>query len=187
MSHFGNGTEYGLHCLIILAQAPGVIISSRDLADLQGVSVSFLAKIFPKLEKAGLVTAAEGIKGGYGLARPAEEITVLDVVDAIEGRKPLFDCQEIRGRCAVFGGQPPAWATAGVCGIHAVMIRAERSLRDELTRTTLRDLADGIGRKAPPDFESDVQTWLADRITVRRGAHRGRPKRRAAPLRQRQT
>ncbi len=167
MSHFGNGTEYGLHCLIILAQAPGTIISSRDLADLQGVSVSFLAKIFPKLEKAGIVTAAEGIRGGYGLARPASEVTVLDVVEAIEGRKPLFDCQEIRGRCAVFGGQPPAWATAGVCGIHAVMIRAERTLRDELARTTLHDLADGVARKAPPEFEADVKTWLADRIEVR--------------------
>ncbi len=167
MSHFGSGTEYGLHCLILLAQAPGAIISSRDLAELQGVSVYFLAKIFPRLEKAGIVTASEGIRGGYTLARPADEITVLDVVEAIEGRKPLFECQEIRGRCAVFGGQPPAWATAGVCGIHAVMIRAERILHDELARTTLSGLADGVGRKAPPGFETDVQAWLADRFESR--------------------
>jgi Rrf2 family protein len=182
MAHYGAGTEYGLHCLILLAQAPGGAISSRDLADLQGVSVSFLAKIFPKLEKAGLVTAAEGVKGGYALARPAEAISVLDVVDAIEGHKPLFDCQEIRGRCAVFGGAPPAWATAGVCGVHAVMIRAEHSLRADLARTTLRDLADGVGRKAPPGFEAEVRTWLAHRIGTRDEA-RIAAVRKAAPRR----
>ena len=108
MSYLGTGTEYGLHCLILLAQAPGVTVSNRDLADFQGVSVSFLAKIFPRLEKAGIVTASEGIRGGYGLARPADEITVLDVVEAIDGLKPLFDCQEIRGRCALFDGKPTA-------------------------------------------------------------------------------
>jgi Rrf2 family protein len=167
MSYIGSGTEYGLHCLLLLAQAPGVVVSSRDLADLQGVSVTFLAKIFPRLEKAGIATAAEGIRGGYALAHPANEITVLDVVEAIEGRKPLFECQEVRGRCAVFGGKPPAWATAGVCGIHAVMIRAERSLREELARTTLSDLADGVARKAPPGLETSMQAWLAARIESR--------------------
>ncbi len=61
----------------------------------QGISPSFVAKIFPKLEKAGIVRSSEGVRGGYLLARAPEEISVLEVVDAIEGRKPLFDCQEI--------------------------------------------------------------------------------------------
>jgi hypothetical protein len=67
-----------------------------------GFSASFLAKIFPKLEKARIVVASEGVRGGYKLARDSNTITVLDVIDAVEGRKPLFDCQQIRGRCAIF-------------------------------------------------------------------------------------
>src|SRR5690606_27969881 len=119
-THLTSSVEYGIHCLLWLVDAGDKQPSSRDLAELQGLSPSFVAKIFPKLEKAGIVTANAGVRGGYRLARPAEDITVLAIVDAIEGAKPLFDCQEIRDRCAVFGGDAPRWATNGVCAIHAV-------------------------------------------------------------------
>ena len=169
MAHLGSGVEYGLHCLLFLVGASPRPASSRDLAELQGVSPSFLAKIFPKLEKAGIVTATEGVRGGYRLARPAEEISVLDVVDAIEGDKPLFDCQQIRGRCVVFGGSPPAWSTDGVCVIHAVMLRAEKSMRRELARTTLGALAGAVSSKTPPAVLTEVQEWLAARAVARKG------------------
>ncbi|MBL6750274.1 MAG: Rrf2 family transcriptional regulator [Nevskia sp.] len=167
MAHLGNGVEYGLHCLLWLAGAQAAPVSSRDLADLQGVPAAFLAKIFPKLEKAGIVAASEGIRGGYRLARAPERVTVLDVVDAIEGEKPLFDCREIRGRCAVFGGKPPAWSTGGVCAIHAVMLRAEQGMRRELARTTLADLAKSVSAKAPAEFAVELQGWLAGRASLR--------------------
>ncbi len=172
MSLIGNGVEYGLHCLLWLAVGGdhGLTASSRDLAELQGVSSSFVAKIFPKLEKAGIVAASEGLRGGYRLARLASRVSVLDVVDAIEGEKPLFECQQIRGRCALFrdgGSQPPAWATEGVCGIHAVMLRAEQAMRDELARTTLADLARTVGRKAHDGFGAEIQAWLSTRVACR--------------------
>ena len=96
MAHLTNSVEYGIHCLLWLVDPGSGQPSSRDLAELQGISPSFLAKIFPKLEKAGIVNAVAGIHGGYRLARAPAKITVLDIVDAIEGDKPLFDCQEIR-------------------------------------------------------------------------------------------
>ncbi|PSH61524.1 RrF2 family transcriptional regulator [Phyllobacterium sophorae] len=167
MAHLGTGVEYALHCLLLLDQPLAQPASSRDLAELQGVSPSFLAKIFPKLEKAGIVAASEGIRGGYKLARDSKEITVLEVIDAVEGRKPLFDCQDIRGRCALFKDKPPAWMTSGVCSIHAVMLRAEKTLRDELARTTIRDLTKGVARKAPDGFAEQLQTWFADRVDTR--------------------
>jgi Rrf2 family protein len=167
MAYIGTRVEYALHCLLWLAEPLLELPSSRELAELQGISPSFLAKIFPRLEKAGVVAAAEGIRGGYRLARTPEEITVLEVFDAVEGAKPLFECQEIRGRCAVFDGKPPRWAVGGTCGIHAVMMRAEKLLRGELARTTLTMLAAGVSRKAPPEFALDVQKWLAERATSR--------------------
>ena len=167
MAHFGNSTEYGLHCLLWLVAPHEHPPSSRDLAELTGVSPSFVAKIFPRLEKAGLVTASEGVRGGYRLARAADRISVLDVVDAIEGKKPLFDCQDVRRRCALFDGSPPAWSGRGMCGIHAVMVRAEQRMREELARTTLADLARGAVGNAPSGFAGKLQGWMAQRINVR--------------------
>jgi Rrf2 family protein len=163
MVYLGSGVEYGLHCLLWLAVPRTDPISSRELADLQGVPAPFLAKIFPKLQKAGIVKAGGGIKGGYRLAKTPEAITVLDVVDAIEGRKSLFECQEVRARCALYGGSPPAWAMSGLCGIHATMLRAERAMRDELARTTLASLVQGVSGKAPPAFAQTVENWLRER------------------------
>lgn len=117
MAHIGTGVEYALHCLLWLVSPLEQRPSSRDLAELQGVPAAFVAKIFSKLEKAGIVESAGGIRGGYQLARAPDKISVLDVldvVDAVEGPKALFDCQEIRGRCALFEGRPPGWANRGV-------------------------------------------------------------------------
>ncbi|MFS8113831.1 Rrf2 family transcriptional regulator [Rhizobium jaguaris] len=166
MAHVTVSVEYGLHSLLWLAGS-ATPVSSRDLAEFQGISPSFVAKIFPKLEKAGIVRASEGVHGGYLLARKPGDITILDVVDAIEGEKPLFDCQEIRGRCALFGDRPPGWATAGTCAIHAVMLRAEKAMRDSLASQTLADVAGIVDRKAPADFSNDVRDWLGGRIKSR--------------------
>ncbi|WP_260581319.1 RrF2 family transcriptional regulator [Sphingopyxis sp. PET50] len=168
MAHLTASVEYGLHCLLGLIGAGDAPRSARDLALFQGVSPSFAAKIFAKLEKAGIVTAAEGVRGGYRLARPADTISVLELVDAIEGRKPLFECQEIRARCPLFDGGAPDWATRGVCSIHAVMLKAEKAMRDALASETLADIGGRLERKAPETFDADTRSWFDARIAARR-------------------
>ncbi|MBN9008131.1 MAG: Rrf2 family transcriptional regulator [Rhizobiales bacterium] len=171
MSFIGTGVEYALHCLLWIADPPERPPSGRDLAEIQGISPAFVKKILPRLEKAGIVESTGGIRGGYRLARPANAITVLDVVDAVEGPKRLFDCQEIRGRCVLFKDEPPKWSTKGVCGIHAVMLRAEKVMREELARTSLADLQDGVFAKGmPAGFPKQVRGWFADRQTAREDA-----------------
>ncbi|RQW46106.1 Rrf2 family transcriptional regulator [Novosphingobium sp. LASN5T] len=174
MAHLTSSVEYGIHCLLWLVRNDGQPASSRDLAELQGVSTSFVAKIFPKLEKAGIVRASEGVRGGYLLAWPADEISFLDIVDAIEGKKPLFDCQEIRSRCALFDGQPPAWASAGTCAIHAVMLQAEQAMRETLASQSLGSVSQRFVRKAPESFLGEVAGWLGERISGRGGKGRKR-------------
>ncbi len=171
MSFISAGVEYGLHCLLYLtapashAPAPSV----RDLADLQGVPADYLAKLFTKLSRAGLVVATEGARGGFALARPANEISFLDVVEAIDGEKQLFECREIRKRCAVFKSEAPAWATTGVCSIHAVMLAAEKRMRDELASHSLGDLAAQVAAKAPTNLTHQIAMWLDERTLNRRG------------------
>jgi len=170
MAHLTASVEYGLHCLLGLLDAGDQPRSARDLATFQGISPSFVAKIFPRLEKAGIVEAAEGVRGGYRLARAPETISVLELVDAIEGRKPLFECQEIRSRCALFDDGAPIWATRGVCSIHAVMLKAENAMREALASESLADIAGRLRRKAPPAFDMDTRTWFDRRIARRRSA-----------------
>jgi len=162
MSHITTSVEYAIHGLLWLVNNDKPL-SSRDIADLQVISPSFLAKIFPKLEKAGIVTASDGVRGGYRLARPADKISFLEIVDAIEGEKPLFDCQEVRGRCAVYGESAPRWAVAGTCAVHAVMLEAEKAMRQALAVRTLGDVAARFGHKAPRHFLADVQDWIEQR------------------------
>jgi Rrf2 family protein len=165
MAHISSGVEYGIHCLLFLVDESGEgrDASVRDLAELQGVPVDFLAKIFTKLARAGLVAATEGVKGGFSLARPAGRISVLDVVRAIDGEKALFDCREIRSRCAVFEDAPPAWATSGTCAVHAVMLAAQKQMEEALAQQTLLDLAQRVGRKSPASYDAKVVSWLASR------------------------
>lgn len=167
VSLFGVSVEYGLHTLLWLIAEHPKRASSRDLAEMQGVPAAMLAKIMPKLEKAGIVSSSDGITGGYELAKPPADISVLEVVDAIEGDRKLFDCKEVRRGCALFGGTPPPWSVDGVCRIHAVMLRAERRMRSELDKTSLADLAQG-GR--PEEFENLVADWFRDRTSARETA-----------------
>ena len=165
MSLYSAGVEYGIHCLILLVGNGGDTreASVRDLAELQGVPLDYLAKIFTKLAKAKLVVATEGVRGGFKLARPSDEISILDIVNAIDGQKLIFDCREIRGRCALFEGSAPAWALAGPCSVHAAMMIAQKRMEDALAQQTILDLARKVGRKAPAQFNDQVDNWMNDR------------------------
>src|ERR1700712_2495538 len=159
MAHLTASVEYAIHGLMWLVGSERPL-SARDIAELQGTSASFLAKIFPKLEKAGIVAASEGVRGGYVLARSPADISYLDVIDAVEGHKPLFECQEIRGRCAVFEGAAPDWVMRGTCGIHGAMLRAEKAMRDSLAQVNLAQSAEGFARKAPASHFAQVGEWI---------------------------
>jgi len=171
MALYSAGVEYGIHCLLFLADDKGDSRESsvRALAELQGVPQELLAKVFTKLAKANLVVATEGVRGGFKLARPSNEISVLDIVRAIDGDKSIFECREIRGRCAVFDGSPPDWALSGTCSIHAVMLTAQKRMEEALAQQTVLDLARSVGRKAPPTFNEEVIRWLGARRDGRAG------------------
>ena len=167
MAFYSSGVEYGIHSLMCMVDSKGDArdMSVREIADLQSVPYDYLAKIFTRLSKAGLVRSIEGKGGGFQLARPAEHITVLDVVNAIDGDKRIFECREIRQRLAVFEEQPPAWACEGICGVRSVMDMAQQRMEEALEQHTILDLARKMYRKAPETFVVEVQ----ERIVARKG------------------
>lgn len=112
MAFYSSGVEYGIHSLICMVDGKGEgrEMNVREIAELQGVPYDYLGKIFTKLSRAGLVISSEGKGGGFILSRPPDQISVLDIVEAIDGEKSIFDCKEIRQRLAVFEETPPEWA-----------------------------------------------------------------------------
>ena len=131
------GVEWALHCCVVLTKTDEPVPSAR-LAQLHGVSKSYLAKHLHSLARAGIAEPSEGRDGGYVLTRPPGKITVLDVVRAIDGPDPAFRCTEIRqnGELAA-----PPEDCRRPCGIAKVMADAERAWQASLSATTIADLA----------------------------------------------
>ena len=108
-------SEYGLLALVFLAerdrQGP---VSAREIAEEQRIPIKFLEQLLVTLRKCGLVTAQRGAHGGFVLGRPADEITVLDVVEALEGPLSPSPCDGTRdcGRASSCAAAP-IWDEAG--------------------------------------------------------------------------
>ena len=157
MAFYSSGVEYGIHSLMCMVDSKGDArdMSVREIAELQSVPYDYLAKIFTRLSKAGLVRSIEGKGGGFQLAKPAEP-----VLGAIDGDKRIFECREIRQRLAVFEEHPPEWACEGICGVRSVMDMAQQRMEEALGQHTILDLARKMYRKAPDTFVVEVQEWI---------------------------
>jgi Rrf2 family protein len=120
--------------------AGGVAAEQSGPCRVSGCLPAYIAKLFTQLEKAGLVSASEGVSGGYSLARPASAITVLDVADALEGGKPLFPVsRDSRQVCFCSGQDQTKPSKRSVCAIHAVMLEGGTAHAEALAETSLAD------------------------------------------------
>jgi Rrf2 family cysteine metabolism transcriptional repressor len=123
-------SEYGLLALIDLGARFGEgPVSARGVAERQGIPMKFLEQLLAAMRKAGLVSALRGARGGFSLSRDPSEITVLEVVEALEGPLAPTSCD---------GGQ--LCGRSGACAAAGVWAHATDALRDVFTSTRLSDL-----------------------------------------------
>jgi Rrf2 family protein len=146
--------DYAVRAAIELAAAGTERPTKGDaVAQAQGIPLKFLENILADMRHAGLVTSRRGAEGGYWLARPAEEITVADVIRAVEG--PL---------ASVRGGRPEDVDYAGTAEpLQKVWIGVRASLRRVVEQVTLADLA---ANGLPPHVEQladDPEAWITRR------------------------
>jgi len=145
---FSNTTEYAIRGLAELAgrsNAANTMLLDQLVA---GTTLprDFMAKIFQRLVKARLLTSAKGRGGGFALARPAHQITLMDIVEAIEGPKPLDGCVVGLERC---NDDMP-------CPQHDLYKPIRQRLKDYMNTTTLADLASSLKSK---------QTWQRGKVS----------------------
>ncbi|MDG6105220.1 Rrf2 family transcriptional regulator [Dactylosporangium aurantiacum] len=151
-----GGVEWALHCCVVLTAAPAPVPAAR-LAELHDVSGSYLAKQLQNLSRAGLVHSVQGHAGGYVLTRPPQEITVLDVVTAVDGAAPAFVCTEIRQRGPL---ATPAEACTAPCAISRAMAAADEAWRAALRGITIADLARDVTGDYGPGVFAGIRAWL---------------------------
>jgi len=121
--------DYALRAMLELAAAGG-LVKGEQLATAQGIPQKFLESILIDLRHAELVASRRGVEGGYTLARPAERISVADVIRAVEG--PI---------ATVRGARPEDVEYVGAAaGLRPVWLDLRSAMRDVLEQTTLADV-----------------------------------------------
>ena len=125
--------EYAIRGIVYLASRPAdQVCLLSDIAAAVDVPQTFLAKIFQQFSKIGLVKSYRGTGGGFMLGRPADKITLLDVVEAVEG-------QIVPNRCVQNGIDCDRSIN---CNVHPVWMNVQFQVRGILDKITLKELAD---------------------------------------------
>lgn len=146
--------DYAIRATAELAAAEGRgPIKAEQIATAQGIPLRFLLNILAELRRDGLVRGRRGVEGGYELARPASEVSLADVIRAVEG--PLANVHESRPEDLEYLG--PA------APLREVWIAVRASLRAVLEVTTLADLVGGKLPRAVGDLVGGPDAWSARR------------------------
>ena len=129
-----RGVDYGARGMIYLAKMPAASVTLiSQIASAEQLPQSYLAKIFQDLAKKGIVRSHRGAKGGFSLARPPDQTTLRQIIEAIEGPIALLPCLAPWEGCD----------RIDTCPIYPVLANAQDLLVAALDATTLQDLVEG--------------------------------------------
>jgi Rrf2 family protein len=136
--------DYAVRSMVHLSELPfDNRVSTASISEAESIPLPFLTKVISRLATAGLVTTSRGMGGGVSLARPPEEVTLLQVVEAVDGPIVLNHCLLRSGHCE---REPD-------CAAHDVWAEIQNRLVQELDSVTMRELADRQAEKKIRDTD----------------------------------
>ncbi|GAB4539739.1 MAG: Rrf2 family transcriptional regulator [Thermodesulfovibrionia bacterium] len=115
-------TDYAIRCVLYLSGSNGRVVMANEIARAKRIPRAFLAKILQKLTKRGLVKSFKGIKGGFQLSKRPKEISLLDVIEAIEGPVAMNRCAIDKRMCSL----------SNTCSIHPVWVKLRKEVEKKL-------------------------------------------------------
>ncbi len=142
--------DYAVRAAVELASAGDDPVKGEKLSESQDIPLQFLEHILLELKHARIVRARRGARGGYWLARPPEEITLANVIRAVEG--PLANIQDMAPEATKYPGHAE--------GLTEVWIAVRSSLRRVLETVTIADLRDGNIPPAVIKLTKDPGAWV---------------------------
>jgi Rrf2 family protein len=158
---FTRASDYGVRAMLHIGSLPNAGIALKDdIAEAQHIPPCFMAKILRQLVKCGLLDSTRGVHGGFGLAKAASEINLLNIVEGIEGPIHLTDCTLDPGKCSL----------AHRCSASDVWLELQDHMNAILRETTLERLLSSQRK--------NERTDLASRIRASRRTRRSRSRRR---------
>lgn len=161
-----DGVEWAIHCCTVLAFVPeGSAIPAAKLAEFHGVPPAYLTKHLQALVRAGVCASIPGPRGGFRLAKPAADITLLDITLAVDGESAAFECGEIRQRGPA-AQDPSCYREA--CSIALAMWRAEEAWRAALRDVSLAEIGANLAAVVHPQQLIESAVWIDQ--TINRGA-----------------
>ncbi len=134
-------TDYASVVLTALAARPDAVLSAPELAERAGLEVPTVAKVLKPLAQAGLVEGFRGANGGYRLARAAADISLIEIVEAMEGPLGMTECSLHDGQCGIEHS----------CGVRASWRRINDVVADALREVTLAQMLE------PPAARADAR------------------------------
>jgi Rrf2 family protein len=147
---FSTKAEYGVRLMVELGRHAGAAgpevtrpVALGAVAEAETLPLSYLEHLVAKLREAGLVTSVRGAHGGYRLARPASEITMLDVVEALEGPIAPMECFHVDREGRVLCSHEEDGDRA--CATKLLWTRVQGGVNKALSGTTLADLVEFAG------------------------------------------
>jgi len=147
--------DYAVRAVAELAAADEGPIKGERLAEAQAIPLQFLEHILLELKHSGIVRARRGAKGGYWLARPAGEVTIADVIRAVEG--PIADVQSTPPEAIEYSGNAER--------LREVWVAVRASMRSVLEEVTLADLVSGELPPVVEELTSQPGAWQASTST----------------------
>jgi Rrf2 family protein len=141
--------DYALRATIELAASGDGPVKGERIAQAQEIPLKFLENILGDLRQAGIVRSQRGVEGGYWLARPADQVTVAEVVRAVEG--PIANVRGVGPEQVEYAGSAER--------LRDVWIAVRANLRAVLERVTIADLADGELPESVEALAADPEAW----------------------------
>lgn len=141
--------DYAVRAVAELAASPDGPVKGERLADSQDIPLQFLEHILLDLKHSGIVRARRGAKGGYWLAKPSDEVSIADVIRAVEG--PIANVQSAPPESITYSGSASE--------LQNVWIAVRASLRDVLESTTLANLVSGELPEHVQELADDKDAW----------------------------
>ncbi|HLB42277.1 MAG TPA: SUF system Fe-S cluster assembly regulator [Gammaproteobacteria bacterium] len=123
--------DYAMLIMGQMAKQQDVILSASLLAEVLHLTVPTVSKVLKMLSDANLVTSVRGAEGGYHLARPAHQVTVADVVVAIEGKLSMTECCQMEGLCNI----------ESLCAMRENWLKINKMIHSMLSQLTIIDMS----------------------------------------------
>lgn len=134
---WSSACDYAIRAATHLSAQPDALVQLRDIARLEDIPAPYVGKILQALVRADILRSVRGPRGGYGLARPPQDITLLMIVAAVDGTRQLESCTVGLGPCS----------HDRLCPLHDAFSPVRDSIRAYLERTTLADMAVALAGK----------------------------------------